>query len=188
MLESKVELFDNEVEVAKRIDDLKREGYEEEDMYIIVDDDEEISMLKGYTGVMIKEDDDSIFDRFKSFLKGSDSIVDAFNKMDLNEEYRDACYEEVQSGRILLLVNDNYKSKFELTEEGIPVPLKDTEPTVPGTTLDRDMKLDSSKVDSSVSDFSDDMRQDLGFEINEKRSNTDTLISEQIADNDITNR
>lgn len=125
MLENKVELFDNQHQVIKRIDDLKREGYLEEDMYIIVDDDEEISILKGYTGVMIKEEDDSLFDRFKSFLTGKDSVVDAFNKMDLNEKYRDSCYEEVQEGKILLMVNKDYESKFEIDKEGLTTPRED---------------------------------------------------------------
>lgn len=129
-MENKVELFDNELEVIKRIDDLKREGYEEDDMYIIVDDDEEISMLKGYTGVMIKQEDDSLFDRFKSFLKGNDSVIDAFNKMDLDEKYRDDCYEEVQNGKILLMVNKNYESKFELTEDGLIIPTENLETEV----------------------------------------------------------
>lgn len=127
MLENKVELFDNQLQVIKRIEELKREGYEEDDMYVMVDDDEEISMLRGATGVMIKEEDDSLFDRFRSFLTGKDSIVDAFNKMDLKEEDRDACYEEVQDGKILLMVNKDYESKFELTEEGIAVEKEDLE-------------------------------------------------------------
>ena len=182
MLESKIELFDDEVEVVKRIDDLKREGYEEEDMYIIVDDDEEISMLQGYTGVMIKEDDDSIFDRFKSFLKGNDSIVDAFNKMDLDEEYRDACYEEVQGGKILLLVNDNYKSKFELTEEGLTVPAEELDPEVPGTTVSTNVEVDSDVK------LSDNMRRDLGFEVDQHRNKSDTLLGEQIAQDEFHNR
>lgn len=127
MLENKIELFDNQHQVLKRIDDLKREGYLEEDMYIIADDDEEISILKGYTGVMIKEEDESLFDRFKSFLTGKDSVVDAFNKMDLDEKYRDACYEEVQGGKILLMVNKDYESKFEINEEELILPRKDLE-------------------------------------------------------------
>ena len=125
MLENKVELFDNQLQVIKRIEELKREGYQEDDMYVMVDDDEEIAILRGATGVMIKEEDDSLFDRFKSFFTGKDSVVDAFNKMDLNEKDRDACYEEVQSGKILLMVNKDYESKFELTEEGIPVEKED---------------------------------------------------------------
>lgn len=125
MLENKVELFEDEFEAIKRIEELKVEGYQEEDMYIIVDDDEEISMLKGYTNVMIKEEDDSLYDRFKSFLRGNDSVTDAFNRMDLDEDYRDACYEEVQDGKILLLVNKDYESKFELTKDGLVVPRED---------------------------------------------------------------
>lgn len=125
MSDNKVELFENEIEVLARIEELKSQGYDEDDMYIIVDEDEEIKMLKGSTGVMIAEDDDSLYDRFKNFLQGHDSITDAFNKMDLEDKYRDACHEEVQDGKILLMVNKDYESKFELTEDGIMVPKED---------------------------------------------------------------
>lgn len=125
MQNKKVELYEDQLQVIKRIEELKLERYKEDDMYIIVDDDEEISMLRGYTDIMIKEEDDSLFDRFRSFLKGRDSVTDAFNRMDLEEEHRDACYEEVQEGKILLMVNKDYESKFELTEDGIMVPKED---------------------------------------------------------------
>lgn len=127
MSANKVELFDNEIDVLARIEELKIQGYDEDDMYIIVDEDEEIKMLKGFTGVMIAEDDDSLYDRFKHFLQGHDSITDAFNRMDLDDEYRDACQEEVQRGKILLMVNKEYESKFELTEDGVMLPKEDLE-------------------------------------------------------------
>ncbi len=127
MSDKKIELYDDQIQVLQRVDQLLKEGYREDDMYIIVDDDEEISMLRGSTNIMIKEEDDSLFDRFKNFLKGNDSVTDAFNRMDLDEKYRDKCYEEVEDGKILLMVNKDYESKFYLTEDGIMVPKEDLE-------------------------------------------------------------
>ena len=182
MLDNMVELFEDQLEVIKRINDLKKQGYEEDDMYIIVDDDEEISILKGFTTVMIKEEDDSLFDRFKSFLTGKDSIVDAFNKMDLDEKYRDDLYEEVQNGKILLMVNKNYESKFELTEEGLVIPIEDLETEKDGTIFDRYSEVDSEEP------IPDNIRKDIGLEVSEESGDIDRLINSQITKDDFHDR
>lgn len=43
---------------------------QQHDMYIITQDEDSVSMLRGYTDIMIKEEDHSLLERFKSFLKG----------------------------------------------------------------------------------------------------------------------
>lgn len=179
MKEKIIELFDDQIEVLKRIDQLKAMGYDEDDMYLVVEDDEEIEMLKGSTGVMIAEEEESLFDRFKSFLSGSSSVTDAFNKMELDEKYRDACYDEVQQGKILLMVNENYESKFELGPEGNIILPEDEE--VAGTGLERD-----GKVEDSVEDLPDEIKKDIGLgEFTDRPGGRDILIEEQIADSDV---
>lgn len=182
MKERIIELFDDQIEVLKRIDSLKAQGYDEDDMYIVVQDDEEIEMLKGSTGVMIAEEEESLFDRFKNFLSGSNSVTDAFNKMELEDEYRDTCYNEVKQGKILLMVNENYESKFELGPEGNIITPE--EPEVAGTGLDGD-----GAVEESVENLPDDIKKDIGLdEFTKRPGSRDTLIEEQIAGDDIHRR
>ena len=117
-MDKNIELYDDEIKVLNRIEQLKESGYEETDMYIITHEEEDVSMVRGMTGVIIKEDDDSIWDRFKSFLSGEDSIVDAFNRMDISEEDREFYYKQVREGKILLYTDREYIQYYNLDEDG----------------------------------------------------------------------
>ncbi len=117
-MDRNIEIYDEETKVIKRIEELKERGFKETDMYIMTDDDNDVAILRGMTGVIIKEDDDSLWDRFKSFLSRKDSVIDAFNRMKIDEEDRDFYYEQVQSGKILLYVDKEYIQYYNLHEDG----------------------------------------------------------------------
>lgn len=116
-----IELFDRETEVINRVNILNQQGYREEDMYIITSEDNEVSVLMGLTDIIIKEEDASIWDRFRSFLKGEDSIADAFNRLGLNEEDREYYKEKVDEGKYLLFVDKEYGSFKSLNEDFQPI-------------------------------------------------------------------
>lgn len=118
MNDKNIEVYDNQADVLNRIQVLKDLGYAEQDMYIIVSDEEDFSMLRGFTDVIIKEDDDSILDKFKSFLKGEDSVIDAFHRMGLGEGDREFYHDQVKEGKIVLYVNKDYGSYYEVYEDG----------------------------------------------------------------------
>lgn len=135
MDDKNIEIYDNQENVLQRIQVLKELGYEEEDMYIIASEDEDFSMLRGFTDVIIKEDDDSILDKFKSFLKGEDSIIDAFHRMGLGEGDREFYYDQVKEGKIVLFVNKDYGSYYEVYEDGTYGPIVTEDDPVDVTVL-----------------------------------------------------
>lgn len=113
-----IELFDREIEVINRVNILNQQGYREKDMYIITNDENGVSILRGLTDIVIKEEDASILDRFKSFLKGEDTITDAFNRLGLDEEEKEFYKEEVSKGKYLLFVDKEYGSYYRLSKDG----------------------------------------------------------------------
>lgn len=157
-MDKNIELYDQEIEVLNRIEELKQAGYEETDMYIITDEEESVSMLRGMTGVIIKEDDDSIWDRFKSFLSAEDSVIDAFNRMDISENDREFYYDQVKDGKILLYVDREYIQYYQLAEDGKFRPIID--PNI------SDVSDQSKKQDESLhaEEMSNKVREDLGLE------------------------
>lgn len=167
MLDKKIEVFDDEISLLKRVTELELLGYEEKDMYVIASKDEDISMIKGSTDVIIKEDDESIWDRFKSFLSGEDSVIDALNRLDLSQDEKEKYYDEVKNGRLILLVDPNYKSKYELKEDGLYYPIEDKE------VLEKDENYD-------VDDLPDDLREDLGLNPKEDGIDIGKEVSENI--------
>ncbi|HOK62513.1 MAG TPA: general stress protein [Soehngenia sp.] len=161
MLDKKIEVFEDELSLLKRITELELLGYEEQDMYVIANKEENISMIKGSTDVLIKEDDVSLWDRFKSFLSGEDSVIDALNRLELSEEEKKKYYDEVKNGRLVLLVDPNYKSKYELREDGFYYPVES----------------DDEKKD--IDDLPDDLREDVG--LNPKEDDID--IGKEVSEN-----
>ncbi len=166
MLDKKIEIFDDEINLLKRITELELLGYEEQDMYVIANKDEDISMIKGSTDVLIKEDDESIWDRFKSFLSGEDSVIDALNRLEFSEEEKEKYYDEVRNGKLVLLVDPNYKSKYELKEYGFYYPIEDE-------------NILSENEDYDADDLPDDLREDVG--LNPTKDNVD--MGKEVSEN-----
>ena len=124
-----IEIFDKEIEVVNRVNMLNQLGFKDEDMYIIASEDNDITILRGLTDIIIKENNDSLFERFKSFLKGEDTIIDAFTRMGLNEDEREYYQKELKYGKYLLYVNKEYGSYYQLNEDGENVSLATEPPT-----------------------------------------------------------
>lgn len=112
-----IEIFDRQTEVVNRVNVLNQQGFREEDMYIITSEEKEVSVLRGLTDIVIKEEDASIWDRFRSFLKGEDSITDAFNRVGLDEEEKDYYKEKIEEGKYLLFVDKEYGSFKNLNDD-----------------------------------------------------------------------
>jgi len=118
-----IKIFDSELEVVNRINILNQLGFKDEDMYIISSEDNNISMLRGLTDIVIKEDNDSLWDRFRSFLKGEDTITEAFIRMGLDDEERNFYKNKLSMGKYLLYANKEYGSYYQLNEEGMYGPI-----------------------------------------------------------------
>lgn len=178
------ELFDNQIDLYRRIDTLKSMGYDEQDMYIITYDEDEVSMLKGFTDIMIKEDEHSTFERFKSFLKGEDSVIDVFNKMGLESDKIDYYRDEIENEKIMLLVDQNYKSTLELGEDGVFRQIEDVDkPIVEIDTPDVSTTIESDVEISTSEDITTNIKSDIGINVEDAPPDLSKLEGEILNEN-----
>ncbi|WP_075618823.1 DUF2382 domain-containing protein [Paenisporosarcina indica] len=107
-------VFNNETELQQQIDELKLKGYSDEDMYVVATRDNQVSMVRGDTGIQSNTDADggSWWDKFKSFMMGEDLVNDSFQRMGFDDQERDHYYSEVNSGKIFLYVDRDYGANF----------------------------------------------------------------------------
>lgn len=148
-----IELFDRETEVINRVNILNQQGYREENMYIITSEDNEVSVLRGLTDIVIKEEDASVWDKFRSFLKGEDSITDAFNRLGLDEDEKDYYKEKVDEGKYLLFVDKEYGSFEGLVDDFQPITEDHREERRKRHRLRKDEEIpDSIKRDVGIED------------------------------------
>lgn len=110
--------FDVQAEVLSKITELKSQGYREEDMYVIAQDEDQLSMIKGQTDVKLDtQEDQGFMGRFISTLAGESSSYEAFDTMGIDSDESDVYKREVENGKILLYVDSEYGPSYDRYSE-----------------------------------------------------------------------
>ena len=97
--------FQMEDQVLHKIEELKSQGYLEEDIYVVTNDADSLSIVRGQTDVDLKSSEGSWLDRFMAFLSGDEPVKVAFTQMGFTDEESSRYYNEVKNGSILLYVD-----------------------------------------------------------------------------------
>ncbi|KIL52839.1 general stress protein [Jeotgalibacillus campisalis] len=103
-----VETFRSEQEVLDKIEELKVQGYSEEDMYVMARDKDELSLVRGRTDVDLESSEGNWMDKFKAFVTGDSPVREAFNRMGMEREDAERYYDDVNNGSILLYADRHY--------------------------------------------------------------------------------
>ncbi|MHA6260105.1 general stress protein [Sporosarcina sp. CAU 1771] len=110
--------FESEQAVLDKIEELKAYGFSEDDMYIVTNDKDSLSMVQGQTDVDLRTSEGNWMDRFRAFINGDDPVRAAFKSMGFNEEASTAYYNEVKRGGVLLYVDRDYRHLRENYDAG----------------------------------------------------------------------
>lgn len=108
-----VQTYRTEEEVLRKIEELKKEGYSENDMYVMARRDNQLSLVRGQTDVDYHTSEGKWQDRFASFLTGNEEVHQAFMNMGISEHESEELYQNVQNGQLLLYVDRRYAERFE---------------------------------------------------------------------------
>lgn len=111
--------YQSEHEVLDKIDELRVQGFSENDIYVVTSDTESLSMVRGRTDVDLRSSEGNWMDRFKAFLSGDEPVKAAFTNMGFTEEESASYYNEVKRGGILLYVDRDYNHLAYNHESGI---------------------------------------------------------------------
>ncbi|ARK24294.1 hypothetical protein SporoP37_06185 [Sporosarcina sp. P37] len=98
-------MYHNETELMNRVEELKKEGWAEEDIYVVVKNDDQLTMVKNRTDAEIKSADDSWWDRFMGFISGEDHVRRMIDSLGLGTEDTSDYYREIEQGGMLLYVD-----------------------------------------------------------------------------------
>ncbi|KAA1039495.1 DUF2382 domain-containing protein [Macrococcus equipercicus] len=101
-----IESFSSEQALLSRIDNLKSQGIAERDMHVISKNKLEGSALD-YTDVQYKNADGSFGDKVASLFTGEDPQHRVFERLNLSDAEQNQYVREVESGNILLYVDNN---------------------------------------------------------------------------------
>ena len=112
-----IETYDNEENILQKIEELKKDGYLEKDMYIMAKSDNQLSLVKGKSDVEAHASEGGWADRFATFLTGDQKVQQAFLDMGIDENESEHYYHDVQEGKLLLYVDTDAHDAFELPED-----------------------------------------------------------------------
>ena len=93
-----VDIFQSENQVLYKIAELKKQGYTENDICIVTNDLDTLSIVNGLTDVDLRSSEGTWLDRFKAFLSGDEPVNVAFSHMGFTEEESFHYYDEVTNG------------------------------------------------------------------------------------------
>lgn len=119
-------MYHNDSELMKKIDDLKAQGIEGENIYLIAQDDTDVAMFQGMKYGDVQTTPDSWFDRFLDFLTGENHVRTMLQEVGVPEEDMANYYREIESGGKLLYVDQgelneyhsHYINQFGLMNDG----------------------------------------------------------------------
>jgi uncharacterized protein (TIGR02271 family) len=110
-------VFDTQAEVLSKVQELKAQGYREEDMYVVGQTEDHFSMVQNQTDVHTDttgtEENQGFMGKFMSALAGETSSMEAFNGMGLDRDQSDEYYRQVQNGKLVLYVDSDYGESYQ---------------------------------------------------------------------------
>lgn len=113
--------FDVQAEVLNKITELKQQGYSEDHIYVVAQDHDQLSMVERQTDVHVDTDstgstgstgssqkEEGFMGKFMNLLAGEEASNEAYNRMGLDDEYR----QHLESGKLLVYVDSDYDSSY----------------------------------------------------------------------------
>jgi len=96
-----------ESELVSKIDELRAQGHREDDLYVVVKDKSNLSMVRGSTDAEVKETKASWLDRFFGVADGGDEVRHTFDKLGFSEEETARYHQDIENGGMVLLLDTN---------------------------------------------------------------------------------
>ncbi|MFY9945322.1 MAG: YsnF/AvaK domain-containing protein [Exiguobacterium chiriqhucha] len=96
-----------ESELVSKIDELRAQGHSEDDLYVVVKDKSNLSMVRGETDAEVKETKASWLDRFFGVADGGDEVRHTFDKLGFSEEETARHHQDIENGGMVLLLDKN---------------------------------------------------------------------------------
>lgn len=104
-------MYFKESDLLNRVQELKAEGWPEDHIYVVVKNDDQLTMVKSRTDAEIKAADESWWDRFMGFLVGEDHVRRMVDSLALGSEETEQYYLDIERGGMLLYVDSGQANR-----------------------------------------------------------------------------
>ncbi|MGG0669649.1 YsnF/AvaK domain-containing protein [Lederbergia citrisecunda] len=111
-------MYHNDSELMTKIDDLKNQGIEGENIYVIAQDDSDVTMFQGMKYGDVQTTPESWFDRFMNFLTGENHVRSMLKEAGIADGDMDNYYNEIQNGGKLIYVDEGELNRLHTQSDG----------------------------------------------------------------------
>ncbi|MCG7344189.1 YsnF/AvaK domain-containing protein [Sporosarcina sp. ACRSL] len=111
-------MYHDDSELMSKIDDLKQQGIEGENIYVIAQDESDVTMFQGMKYGDVQTTPDSWFDRFLNFLTGENHVRSMLREAGVADHDMDNYYNEILNGGKLLYVDQGEINQLHTRGDG----------------------------------------------------------------------
>ncbi|MFC2948145.1 general stress protein [Virgibacillus sediminis] len=102
--------FEQEEEVLEKLKDLKEQGYDESEIFILTKKKDDVSLVRGTTDTVVQtKEEESWKDKFKHFLVGDDPIRDTIQEMGYDDQQAGVFYDQAHRGDLVMFVDQTIR-------------------------------------------------------------------------------
>ncbi|OGX78987.1 hypothetical protein A6395_09045 [Exiguobacterium sp. SH31] len=170
-----ISMYDTQESALGKIEELRAKGYKDSDIYVVAKHEDSVSILRRKTDVHTEASHDTgWFDKVRSFLSGHEDVHAGLRNMGLSEEEVNRHYSDVEAGKILIYVDEDYERRHN---EGLTIDSTPYNESKHDTSHQGHHTADGLEVDSKPFNESNDKsttrehRNDDGLEIDSKPFN-----------------
>lgn len=114
-----ISMYDTQDAALGKVEELRAKGYKDSDIYVVAKHEDNVSILRRQTDVHTEASPHTgWFDKVRAFLSGHEDVHAGLRNMGLSEEEVNRHYSDVEAGKILIYVDEDFERRHN---EGLTV-------------------------------------------------------------------
>lgn len=119
--------FNTQAEVLHKILELKEQGYDENDIYVLAQNRDQVARVERQTQVQVDTDsveangysqqEEGFMGKFMNLLAGEEASGNAFNNLKLSEKDAEQSRRHLEAGKLLVYVDSDYNESYGMFQE-----------------------------------------------------------------------
>lgn len=101
-----VDTYQDEAALVSKIDQLNHDGYDEKDLFVVVRDEDNVSLVKRNTDVKVEEASASWLQKFAGVAEGEQEVKRALLDLGLADDDVNKAYGDIMSGGYALILDE----------------------------------------------------------------------------------
>ncbi|MFK3987505.1 general stress protein [Exiguobacterium mexicanum] len=158
-----ISMYDTQDAALGKVEELRAKGYKDSDIYVVAKHEDNVSILRRQTDVHTEAAHHAgWFDKVRAFLSGHEDVHAGLRNMGLSEDEVKRHYSDVEAGKILIYVDEDFERRHNegLTIDSSPYTDSRHDTSHQGHHTADGLEIDSAPYNDPKSDTTRSTRSD----------------------------